>query len=738
MTIRRKLRISLTLAALVALALLVSLAWTQSRIEQLGRAAVLANEVVLTVFELDRLTYEYVFGRAERAREQWGIEHQSLERRLEEMIGSGAESPAVERISAAQLKLEDLFSRIASEPAAGAELRLPGPAGPAPAPGPDTAPDDRLDGELARERQEILFHQLVLFSRVMINEAAALHRESLARQAALRRWQTGVLLGALLVLGTLLIGSFGLILQSVGGPVEQLRRGAERVSEGDLEHRVEIAGRDEIGELAHAFNHMTARLADSYAALRAEVAVRTRAEGALRAASQELEDRVESRTAELSGEIERRRALEHELQQRNRDLAAANHAKDEFLAMVSHELRTPLTAMLGWVRLLRTGSPDAAKLQRGLDVIERNARAQASLIDDLLDVSRIVSGKMALDLHARRPAAGGRGRARRRAAGRGGQAGRPALCGGAGRQGGARRPRPPAAGGLQPALQRHQVHARGRRSVELRLERAGRHVVITVSDTGIGIGARAPALRLRALPPGRRRRDHASTGGLGLGLAIVAPPGRAARRRRSPPTARARGRARRFTVRLPVTALHPPTAGRESARRSAGRTRRLAGALVLVVEDDPDARELLLVALAPAGRPQPPPPARSAEALMQLREQRPDLLLSDIGLPGEDGYSLIRRVRAWPAAEGGDVPAVALTAFAKQEDRRRALEAGFQEHVTKPVDPELLVSVLAGLLAGRIAGAARTPAPRPGRKRQGRKRPDFREGLTARRDEAAP
>jgi signal transduction histidine kinase/CheY-like chemotaxis protein len=610
LTIRRKLRISLTLATVVTLALLAALAWTQSRIEQLGRSAALANEVVLTVFELDRLTYEFVYGGAERAREQWSIEHQSLERRLGEMIGSGAESPAVERIAAAQLKLEDLFSSIAVEPAAETPAETPKDTGELP---PGAA--------LARERQEILFHQLVLFSRVMVNQAAALHRESLERQVALRRWQTGVLLGALLVLGSILIGGFGLILQTEG--------------------------------------------------------------------------RVEARTAALSAEIERRRGLEHELQQRNGDLAAANHAKDEFLAVVSHELRTPLTALLGWVRLLRTGSPDAAKLQRGLDVIERNARAQASLIDDLLDVSRIVSGKLALDfrtldllpvveaaLDAVRPAAAARQVDLQCAVGPGDKA----VRGDPNR--------------LQQVVYNLLANAikftpEGGH-VELRLERAGRHVAITVSDTGIGMARELlPHVfeRFRQAGDASTRKHQ----GLGLGLAIVRhlvelhggdvaadSPGE--------------GQGAVFTVRLPVTALRP--AGEDGAAPARRTAQRLAGVRVLVVEDDPDSRELLLLALTQQG-------ARTAsagsvpEALERFRELRPDLLLSDIGLPEEDGYSLIRRVRAWPAAEGGDVPAVALTAFAKQEDRQKALEAGFQEHIAKPVDPELLVSVLAGLLARR-------------------------------------
>ena len=673
MTIRRKLRLSLTVAGLVALALLASLTWTQSRIEQLGRAAVLANELVLTVFELDRLTYEVVYSGAERrARVQWQLEHQTLERQLEDMLATGAESPAVGRLAAAQLKLEDLFSRIATETVAGA-----------------AAPD------LANERREILFHQLVLFSRVMVNEAAALHRESLERQAVLRLWQNGVLLGALLLLGAVLLGGFGLILNSVGRPIEALRRGAERVSEGDLDHRVAIANRDEIGELARAFNHMTARLAASYADLQAEVAVRTRAEAALREAGQELEARVAARTAELSQEIERRRGLEEELQQRNRDLAAANHAKDEFLAVVSHELRTPLTALLGWVRLLRTGTPDTAKLERGLDVIERNTRAQASLIDDLLDVSRIVSGKMVLDLQtldllpvveaaldAVRPAAAAKPVELHCAVGPGDKTVR----------GDPNRLQQVVYNLLSNAIK--FTPAGGH--VELRLERAGRHVVITVSDTGVGMAREfLPHVFERFRQAGdSSTRQHQ---GLGLGLAIVRHlvelhgGGVAAD---SP----GEGQGAAFTVRLPVTALRPAD---EEPEAPGGRAhRRLAGVRVLVVEDDPDSRELLLLALAQQGAVTAAA-ASVPEALERFREHRPDLLLSDIGLPGEDGYALIRRLRALPAAEGGDVPAVALTAFAKQEDRRRALEAGFQEHVAKPVEPELLVGVLAVLVARR-------------------------------------
>jgi two-component system CheB/CheR fusion protein len=383
----------------------------------------------------------------------------------------------------------------------------------------------------------------------------------------------------------------------------------------------------------------------------------------------------------------------------------ANRLKDEFLATVSHELRSPLNAILGWSRMLSEKRLDEAKSDRALEIISRSANAQNELIGDLLDVSRIITGKSRLEMRVIElppiiEAAT--------------DAARPATD--------AKKIRvvsalDPAAGPVSGDVDRLQqviwnllsnavkfTPVEGQ--IEVRLEREGAHVRLTVSDTGEGIEPEfLPFVfdRFRQFES-RPARVH---GGLGLGLAIVrhlvelhgGTVGAASS---------GRGQGATFTVTLPLAA---PRDGSNQALRD-----RLAGAgeipqsqapspwrlrdlRVLVVDDEPDARDLIGLILT-SYEAEVRACASASEALQILDEWLPDALIFDIGMPIEDGYELMRKVRAREPERGGRIPALALTAYARSEDARRALEAGYQAHIPKPVKPDELATVVANL-AGR-------------------------------------
>ncbi len=396
--------------------------------------------------------------------------------------------------------------------------------------------------------------------------------------------------------------------------------------------------------------------------------------------------------------------------ERSREQAeTANRSKDEFLATVSHELRTPLNAILGWTQLLLASGPDAAdadRRRRGLETIVRNAKLQAQLIDDLLDVSRIISGKMRLDVQPTDLAA---------VIDAAVEAIRPAA---EAKQIQVRRVLDPFAGPVtgDPARLQQVVwnllsnavkFTAKTGKIEVRLERVNSHIEILVADTGTGISPEfLPHVfdRFRQLDASTTRRH----GGLGLGLAIVrhlVELHGGTVKVKSP----GEGQGSTFIVELPMSVAHlTPTEGlRVHPRAEVGGgdpcrddpSLDLRGIRILVVDDEPDARETLqqilehchgkVVAVGSA-----------AEALRSLEAWRPDVLLSDIGMPGEDGYELIRKVRALPPERGGRTPAAALTAFARGEDRRRALRAGFQMHVAKPVDLQELATVVVSLARG--------------------------------------
>lgn len=424
--------------------------------------------------------------------------------------------------------------------------------------------------------------------------------------------------------------------------------------------------------------------------LRTKVAVFVdlyQAQADLAQSKEELEQRVAERTNELHASNEREKYLRAEAERLSR-------LKDEFLATLSHELRTPLNAIYGWITLLRTGRLDPQTEERALETIERNARAQKRLIEDLLDVSRAITGKIVLELSAFEP----------------------------------RRVIEAALESMQPSAQAKDIRlvplletvpgvVRGDFArlqqvicnmlsnaikftppggqVDVMLAQRGGEAVISIKDTGQGI---KPEFLPHVFDRFRQEDGSISRrhGGLGIGLAIVHHlvelHGGSVEC-----SSEGEGRGSTFTLRLALREPEIAASGLPPAEPT--RPPKLAGLRVLVVDDDSSARELLSrllqaygaeVILADTGQ----------TALMQLFEQRPDVLLADLGMPEMDGISLIEQVRALDPHLGGDTPAVAVTACATAQDRLRALQAGFQNHVAKPFEPEELAAVIWSVARG--------------------------------------
>ncbi|MFL5441194.1 MAG: response regulator [Myxococcales bacterium] len=380
----------------------------------------------------------------------------------------------------------------------------------------------------------------------------------------------------------------------------------------------------------------------------------------------------------------------------------ANRTKDEFLATVSHELRTPLNAILGWTRILRTGAtPGGEKLDRALETIERNARAQAQLVEDILDVSRIIAGKLRVqvrdtDLVAVIQAAA--------------DAVRPAAQA-KGLEIELRTPETIIFQGDPDRLQQVfwnllsnaiKFTMQGKVIVEARREDS--EAVVTIADTGIGI----PRDFLGFVFDRFRQADSSITrtsGGLGLGLAIVRHlvevHGGTVKAE-----SEGEGKGARFTVRLPAKDLRAEeatqTANGHEPHKPA-RMRGLEGTRVLVVDDEADSRELAVEVLASFGA-EVITVGCADEAIAAISERPFDVLVSDIGLPAEDGYALIRRVRSEP--NGRDMPALALTGYASPSDSKRAIEAGYQRHISKPVEPDELIATVTEMAHAKPAPAA--------------------------------
>lgn len=379
----------------------------------------------------------------------------------------------------------------------------------------------------------------------------------------------------------------------------------------------------------------------------------------------------------------------------------ASRMKDEFLATLSHELRNPLNAILGWAQLLRRARDlDPAMVERGMEIIERNARLQAQLIEDMLDMSSIISGKLRLDVEPVDPAEVIRAAL---------ETVRPAadakeievvlaLEADAGPiAGDARRLQQVVWNLLSNAVK--FTPRRGR--VAVRLTRIGSLVELRVDDSGVGIDP----LFVEHVFDRFRQADATTTkvfGGLGLGLSIVK---HLTELHGGTVRAESAGadRGATFVVLLPVTGAPGETG--DAAPRQATRLREPTpepapldfGALaVLVVDDQIDTCEFVARVLAERGA-EVRTATSAADALDLIREAPPALLVSDIGMPHMDGYALIHTVRALPAEQGGQMPAIAMTAFARDSDRERALAAGFDRHLAKPVDPADLVTMIAAL-----------------------------------------
>lgn len=483
-----------------------------------------------------------------------------------------------------------------------------------------------------------------------------------ARQLLRRLVATGV--------AFMLVATFaaGVLSGRVTKPLDELNLAAQALARGDYSRRVVASRRDEVGQLGSAFNAMAEQVERGRAAL-------------------------EARAADLAASREVARQ--------------ANAAKDEFLATLSHELRTPLSAMLGWCQMLREGTVPADRTAHALRVIERNAVAQLRLVEDLLDVSRIAAGKFALDMQTADPTAVVQGAiesiqpvAEAKGVGLSVHIGRDP-----GADGGCLHGDP---GRLQQAVWNLLSNAikftpRGG-DVHVSVSHVGSSVQITVRDTGDGISGAALPRVFDRLHQGENgtARQHA---GLGLGLAIVR---QVVELHQGSVSAESGGlgQGATFRIELPMSIATPSSTGPAAERPPAvvsaippdAPAPSVHGVRVLLVEDADDARELLGDALTRHGAVVTAVPSAWA-AERWLKEHRPDVILSDIAMPGQDGLEMMRTIRSQPALAGRFIPAIALTAYAAPEDRNRSLASGFQVHLIKPVDLTDLLTTVATLAA---------------------------------------
>jgi PAS domain S-box-containing protein len=422
-----------------------------------------------------------------------------------------------------------------------------------------------------------------------------------------------------------------------------------------------------------------------------DITERKRAEEALKRAIEEAEGANRERLRLLDRERDARAEAER-----------ANRLKDEFLAMLSHELRTPLNAVLGWANILRLGKLEGEELKRGLDTIERNARVQNQIIEDLLDMSRIISGKVRLDVQrVDLPAVLNESIETLRATAAAKGVHLEVVV-------------DPFTGPIFGDRNRLQQvfwnllnnaikFTPNGGKVQVLLELVDSHVEVSVIDTGEGI---APEFLPYIFD--RFQQGDASTtrrhGGLGLGLAIVR---QLVELHGGDVLVKSGGigQGAAFTVHLPLIAVYSEPIKEGHRPRGVLRQNQslpevsLANVHVLVVDDEIDARELMKRLLEIAGATVSMAGSAS-EAIERIVARRPDVLVCDIGMPGEDGYSLIERLRRLEEKQESALPAVALTAYARSEDRTKAIRSGFQNHLAKPIEPAELLAVVSSL-AGR-------------------------------------
>jgi PAS domain S-box-containing protein len=390
------------------------------------------------------------------------------------------------------------------------------------------------------------------------------------------------------------------------------------------------------------------------------------------------------------------RASERERNARE-EAVEANRSKDFFLAFVSHELRSPLNAILGWSKILLTKKVDEATQRNALETIERSARVQTKLINDLVDSARVASGKLRLEYHptdlaevvrvsfeAQRPAA------EQHKLNFELDAGEEAVpvFGDAGR--------------LQQVFTNLMSNAikftpEGG-TVTVTVKGGPDVATVSVKDTGHGISPETLPYIFRQFSQVETARSRNNVG-LGLGLSIVK-----ILVEKHGGTVRAEsaglGRGSEFTVTMPVSGAKLPEAVEQNVANAAHNPRPLAGLDILLVEDDRDSRELMQLFLEQSGARvlEADSAAPAFDLLHRPGRRLPDLILSDLAMPEEDGYSLIARIRKLPADQGGEVPAIALSAFATVESKKRALEAGFHRYATKPFDPDALLATILELL----------------------------------------
>jgi len=471
----------------------------------------------------------------------------------------------------------------------------------------------------------------------------------------------------LVALALALLQSF-LFARTLVRPIEVVTRAAGEIAASPRGpwQTVPVRTNDEVGELATTFNAMTARLHEARTA-------------------------VERYGAERTELLERERAARAEAE-------TANRSKDEFLAMVSHELRAPLQTVLTWTTLLRRGPLDPVRTTQALDTIERSARRQGQHINDLLDVSRIVTGKLRIDeslVDLAEVAAAALEEVRV-----GAEQKRLRLTSSVERclvWGDARRLHQIVGNLLSNAVKFTPEGG----AVTLRCAPDGADAVVAVRDTGSGI----PADLLPHVFERFRQADTTTTRvheGLGLGLAIAQ---HLTELHRGALTVASDGpgQGARFTLRLPLAdALDAAHTARPAAAPRNGGAPPLAGVRVLVVEDDGDSREALARLLESVGA-QVTAVGSTRDAVAAVERLKPDVLVSDVSMPGEDGYALMRRLRRLLATSEPRLIAIAVTGLAAPEHRASALAAGFDAHLPKPVEPEALITLLASLSRGSAA-----------------------------------